>query len=379
MEDELKVFDLYNDSNDKKKKDFLKSVDTSLELNHNYEKNIVDDKWLVLMEDTIRYLDNILRNPNRFIMNEEEIVKIELARRITVDSIKHLSRNTNLIQDYDLDTGDVKPSKILNINKEENFNTYENRFIYSLIKNMRIYLDMKKRKLNLGFKEKSDKIMNYQGKSKVGKENVSINVMYKSALDQNDNDENSIEKRVERLELRISDLQNTDVYKTIEKLRVSVVTSPIKKTNLILRNTNFQYAVKLWNYLNENLEDETRIKTGNEMIDDNPELKSLMDETFMLNYLVVNSIDKDDSEEEKQKKISKVLINNLIQKLVLSTETMSKKEMNQAISEQYKLIKNQTLADEKEIAKIFKTAFNEYTKLILSLRIRGKNGKAKKQ
>ena len=34
------------------------------------------------MEFTVPYLDNILRNPNRFIINEEEIVKIELARKI---------------------------------------------------------------------------------------------------------------------------------------------------------------------------------------------------------------------------------------------------------------------------------------------------------
>ena len=78
------------------------------------------------------------------IVNEEDIVKIELARRVTVESIKHLSRNTNLIQDYDKDTGDVKPSKILNINKEESFNTYENRFIYSLIQNMKGFIARKK-------------------------------------------------------------------------------------------------------------------------------------------------------------------------------------------------------------------------------------------
>lgn len=376
--DELKVFELYNDSNDKKKKDFWKTADTSMELTHNYEKNIVDDKWITLMEDTIRYLDNILRNPNRFIMNEEEVVKIELARRITVDSIKHLSRNTNLIQEFDLETGDVMPSKILNINKEENYNTYENRFIYSLIRNMRTYIDMKKKKLNIGFKEKSDKLMNYQGKSKVGKENVSINVMYKSALDKNDSDDDNIEKRIAKLEMRVRDLMNTDLYKTIDKLRISLIMSPIKKTNLILKNTNFQFAVRLWNFLQENAEDETKIDSGNNVLNNDEELKKLMDETFMLNYLVVNSIEKDDDEEEKQKKISKVLINNLIQKLVLSSENMSKKELNQAISEQYKMIKNQTLADEKEIAKIFKMAINEYTKSIVNLKLRGKNAKNNK-
>ena len=277
--DDLKLFDLYNRSSDKKKGDFWKNADTSLQVEHNFEKNIIDDKWLTLMEETTRYIDNILRNPNRFIINDEEVVKIELARRITVDSIKHLSKNTNFIQEIDEETGDVKPSKILNINKEESFNTYENRFIYSLIKNMRIYIDMKKRDMNLGASDKSDKLMNYQGTTKIGKENVNINVSLKSSLNKSD-EENSLAKRIERLELRISDLMNTDVYKTLEKLRVAPVMSPIKKTNLILKNNNFQYAVKLWNFLQENLKDETVVNTGREVLEDDETLKRFMDESY---------------------------------------------------------------------------------------------------
>ena len=33
------------------------------------------------MEDTIQYIDNIFRNPNRFIVNEEEVVKVEQAKK----------------------------------------------------------------------------------------------------------------------------------------------------------------------------------------------------------------------------------------------------------------------------------------------------------
>ena len=97
------------------------------------------------IEDTIPYLDNIFRAPNRFIINEEEVVKIERARRITVESIKNLSRNTNFIQEVDKKTGDVKPSKILNIDKEESYDTYENRLIYTLIQNMKYFVSIKKK------------------------------------------------------------------------------------------------------------------------------------------------------------------------------------------------------------------------------------------
>ena len=117
--DDLKIIDYYNNADDKKKEAFSSHINSNLRVVTDYNSEDYDYEWLDKMEECIRYLDNILRNPNRFIVNEEDIVKIELARRVTVESIKHLSRNTNLIQDYDKKTGDVKPSKILNINKEE--------------------------------------------------------------------------------------------------------------------------------------------------------------------------------------------------------------------------------------------------------------------
>ena len=132
---DLEIIDIYENSNKEKSKKFVDKVNSSLRIQTDTKREIKDIEWIEKMEETIPYLDNILRSPNRFIINEEEIVKIERARKITVDSIKHLSKNTNFIQSIDKKTGDVKPSKILNINKEESYDTYENRLIYTLIQN----------------------------------------------------------------------------------------------------------------------------------------------------------------------------------------------------------------------------------------------------
>ena len=44
--------------------------------------------------------------------------------KITVETIKHLSKNTNFIQTIDPVTGDVTPSKLLKVRKEESYDTY---------------------------------------------------------------------------------------------------------------------------------------------------------------------------------------------------------------------------------------------------------------
>ena len=63
--------------------------------------------------------------------------------------------------------------------------------------------------------------------------------------------------RIEKLELQISDLTSSQVYQNIDKKHISLVTSPIKKTNVILKNVNFQYAVRLWNYMQTHMDDDT--------------------------------------------------------------------------------------------------------------------------
>ena len=99
---DLKVLELYEDDNNKNRIDiFNASIKSEYTLTSNYEKVEANFAWLEIMEDNIMYLDNILRNPNRFIINEEEVVKVEQAKRITVESIKHLSKHTNFIQEIE--------------------------------------------------------------------------------------------------------------------------------------------------------------------------------------------------------------------------------------------------------------------------------------
>ncbi len=133
---DLSVNDLVDQMEESKLNDFVNGMDSNMRVQTDYARDSFDDQWLDLFEFTMPYLDKIFRNPKRFIRNEEEIIKIESAKKVGVESIKHLAKHTNFVQDIDEDTGDVIPSKLLNVFKEETFNTYENRFVYTLIQYM---------------------------------------------------------------------------------------------------------------------------------------------------------------------------------------------------------------------------------------------------
>ena len=362
--EELEIFELYNNTPNSRIDSFNEKINSALNVKTDYDKVVCNFEWLDLMEDTIRYLDNILRNPNRFIINEEEIVKIELARRVTSESIKHLSRNTNFIQDIDTKTGDVRPSKILNINKDESYDTYENRLIYTLIVNMRTYLSLKKRDMITTSYIKDLKQFNYKATTQIGEENVdfsfTINSKINTKLDNGSNNSDSIEDRIERLEMQINDLTNSEVYKVLHKKHVALVRPPIKKTNVILKNVNFQYAVKLWNYLQEHIDDDTKRQKESKDYYDNNLLKRFGDDCFLLQYLALHTLNKEDYQFKLDEEKIEQITNVLIDKIVNLNSELSEETLAEMLGERIAQAKQNNLASLRQIQNIFSKNINKY-------------------
>jgi hypothetical protein len=367
---ELEVLNLYDKTDKKQIDEFLEAVDSTTRVQIDSKRVVKDTEWIEIMEQTIPYIDNILRNPNRFIVNDEEIVKIELAKKVTVESIKHLSKNTNLIQDIDKKTGDVRPSKILNILKEESYNTYENRLIYSLIQNMKIFIAMRKRRLEeqISGENKNNKSIDYTATSKVKGEMIDVKVELSSKLDgeknQTQDDVQNILERIDKLEKKIQDISSNEVYKTIDKLQISLVTSPLKKTNVILKNVNFQYAVKLWDYLQANYDDKTSNIEENKDYNDTGDLKKIIDETFLMQYLALSTLEHDATENEEkteiQEEITEAMVTQMINKMLDMNIDLSGQELKQMIGTKYEVIKYKKMQILQDIQKIFENNIKQY-------------------
>ena len=365
----LKVVELVEQASESKKSKFTDNIRSNLFVNTDVNIVETDFEWLDLMEDTIKYLDNILRNPNRFIVNEEEIVKIELARRITVESIRHLSKHTNYIQKIE-DNGDVKPSKILNTLKDESYDTYENRVIYTLIENMRNFVEIKKKSLITASSLKNIKKAKYSAKSNVGKEQVFIEMNYTSSLidKKEPKGEFTVEERIKRLEDDISMLSNSEVYKTLKKLHVARVIPPIKKTNVILKNTNFQYAMKLWNFLQNNVADNAKVVKSNKKYEDNGILKEYLNNTFLMNFLAMDTINEIDSK-EKEREVIEQITDNLIQRIVELNVDLPLTTLKEKIGDKIAMVRYKKEASLTEIQNTFSTQIKNYLEKIENMNL----------
>ena len=367
---ELTVTSLFEKADERRISSFIKKNKSDMVVDLHYDKVEANFEWVDLMENTMRYLDNIMRNPNRFIINEDEIVKVELAKRVTVDSIKHLARHTNLIQEIDPKNDEIKPSKILNINKEETFNTYENRFFYTLIVNMETFVSLKKKQLLEGSYLKDDKSIQYKAASMVGRERVTIDLSIKTSLHDKQEEGNkngqSLAERIDKIEQQIIDLKHTEVFRSLAKDHIALVRPPIKKTNVILKNTNFQYALVLWNYLQEHFSDDSKRNKNNKNYNDEGELRGFFDDTFLLDYLALCTLNKD---QYSTKNAKEKVMKQVIQKIIDLNASLSEEELKSMVGEQYAIVRYRNNATMDGISNIFKKHIDKYINKVNSIKL----------
>ena len=293
---------------------FLHNLNSTLYVKKDYDMKEFNYEWLDIIEDCVPYIDNILRNPRRFIINEEEIVKVELARKVTVESVIHLTQHTNLIQKIE-DNGDVKPSKILNINKEESMDTYENRFIYTLVNNLRMFFEQRL-EVSGGNSYCFDKNnLTYEANTKVYGEDLKISLEVSDVTRDimehtGDKGGMTLAERIRKLKTQIDGFFGTELIQILARLHVSPVRSPIKKTNVILKNPNFRKAEELWNYIQSFESKDKRKKEKREFFDKGI-LREQYDQAFLLAFIANrNFIDSSTGSSEMN------VINQMVQRLI---------------------------------------------------------------
>lgn len=362
------LFDVYNKATDLNKEEFLDAIDSKLEVKNKFRKVIYDYSWLEKMEDTMYYLDNIMRNPKKFIINEEEVVKIEKARKVTVESIRHLTQHTSYIQEFDQKSGEVKPSKILNINKEEDYDMYENRFIYTLLVNMKMFITRVSGDCINGSNMVSNKNIKYSAVTKINSEKVGIDINLNATdskgLNPSSKNGLSIAQRIDKVNLQIANCMNSDLIKNLEKAHVTFVRSPIKRTNVILKNPNFQKAMELWTFLEsydfnnvieENVDDE---------YEDVSTFRDTMNDSFLLDYLVMNEMLNNGNSKYDDGEVSKYYINKIIKTFVDNNNDFNEDDFVKMLRDEFREIKRVKDIKLNRIRRIYQKDLNNYKKIV---------------
>ena len=233
---------------------FKKRVDKGTSSFKLAKKRLIQDisiDWIDTIEDVLPNLDTIVRNPRKFIVQEEDIVDVSLARSISTESVKFLAQHTNMISKVDKD-GMVTPSKILNITKEESFEIYENRFIYTLLLKLKDFVTMRYDKIKKASATQDVLELNTESRFGLPSKKVTYRTEYFAQLSFDevmrlDPDTLTKIERVAKIDRIITDFLSSSFAKSMRNS--APVRPPIMRTNVILKEPNFKKALTLWQFI----------------------------------------------------------------------------------------------------------------------------------
>lgn len=171
-------------------------------------------------------------------------------------------------------------------------------------------------------------------------------------------------------------VKSTELYKLLNSKRITPVKSPLKMTNVLLKNVNFQYCVKLWGYLNSHLDEQTRSIKASKQFEEKGIAKDLIDEDFFLKYIIFNKIKLGSITANKLKKTMldpkerKELTDKLIEKLVDINPDITDSELKKLIADKYFAYKTKRDISLKPLEEKFNNGIKAYLEKIEKLRIK---------
>ena len=210
----------------------------------------LDDSWITTLEQALFYVEKIVRNPRKFIIDEELLVDVARARRTTSKTVRHLSSNSQYVQNITED-GEIRPKKLLTTEMNEDLAIYENRFICTLVHHLVAFVENRyndiARQMH-SFDQTGAGIVSkftFSESECELKMDLKVKEPPKNKVLLRKNNENI--ERIKQLRARLKILLNTEFIRSLTNKKP--VRPPIMKTNLIKMNVDYNNCYKLWLYV----------------------------------------------------------------------------------------------------------------------------------
>ena len=319
--------------------EMVQAGSTTLRQNHTVLHKQVDERWLGVIEESLDALNRITEHPRRFVTSNEEVVPVALARKITADSVRHLSMNTQFIASSK--DGEIQPTKILNVTVEETYDLYENRFIYHLIQRLVTFID---KRTDVIFWSTGDETCNtLQMHSKVDdayeqiEYKLEMKVKNTQSFAENDSDNMSVFMRIDRVRRMVMALRTSafcDLMKGCARVR-----SPIQRTNTIMKDPDYRVCYRLWQFLESYDEVGYSIEERDTPLEFDEEYQIQLFSNLITNYTVFKSLLEADPRKlseipPKRKRITKPKFIKKIQEEIVTDYNIPDVEVRKVIIEE---------------------------------------------
>lgn len=270
--------------------EMIQAGDNTLQQKNRVLHKVVDERWLTIVEEGIDAIFNIVDKPRRFIKTSEEVVPVALAKKITADSVRHLSQNTQFINQNA--AGEIEPTKILTVTTEESYDLYENRFVYHLIQRLFTFVDKRTDVIFWSTGDETCNVMSMESKVDDAYEEISykveMTIKNRQSYVENDTDHMDLFKRIDRVRRMSRTLRQSpfcEIMKGCAKVR-----SPIQRTNLMMKDRDYRKCYQLWQFIESYDEVGYTIEEQDSALQFDEEYLLQMYINFITNYTVFKSL-----------------------------------------------------------------------------------------
>ena len=292
--------------------------------NRRMEK-IVDTTWVDRIESALPALQNIIASPRRVIREDELIVDVANAKKANNEVVRHLATHSVYVENYEEDTGNVRPSKLMQKYREDSMSkVYENRVVFTTLEMAFQFVKIRHDALFEAMGEEFGAKLKLTSDMSSSIESVHMDMfMHIRDIDDaltTDDKNREIFDRISRLYRILSIEMNSQFAKhMVNQPRTK---GQITKTNVLKRNKDYHAVMELLEFLRAYNDVGYTIK----VIEQNP----VIDETFerdiyhniLFNYLVLKGHlerDKDRRlpapQKEKKRKLKPKFIKQIIEEL----------------------------------------------------------------
>ena len=270
--------------------EMIQAGDNTLQQKNRILHKVVDERWLTIVEEGIDAIFNIVDKPRRFIKTSEEVVPVALAKKITADSVRHLSQNTQFINQNA--AGEIEPTKILTVTKEESYDLYENRFVYHLIQRLFTFVDKRTDVIFWSTGDETCNVMSMESKVDDAYEEISykveMTIKNRQSYVENDTDHMDLFKRIDRVRRMSRTLRQSAFCEIMQGC--AKVRSPIQRTNLMMKDPDYRKCYQLWQFIEGYDEVGYTIEERDSALQFDEEYLLQMYINFITNYTVFKSL-----------------------------------------------------------------------------------------
>lgn len=209
--------------------------------------------WLLdEIEKTLPYLIRVCNRPRQYLRTDEQVLPVEVVRRIGPTALRHLASHSEHWQARTVNG--LRPARLYAETAEDDLGIYENRFVKTLIDRLLSHVSRRRNEVEAAQTETNSAIdwNKYSLAFHDYRRQELLHKLLPNKLEQVEKDQkfyNRLFQRLRRIEQQLVGCTASRLYQTLK--RSEPVSSPIQPTNILTMDTNYRRLFDMWRRLDE--------------------------------------------------------------------------------------------------------------------------------